>query len=148
MKYSVSVVIDKPRDQVVKAFDSVDNMYKWMEGLEKFEAISGTPGEVGAKSKLTFKMGKGNRKMEMIETITDKHLPDSFGGTYEMKGVLNIIENEFEIIDSNKTKYTTHQEFQMKGFMKIMAFLMPGMFKKQTLKHMTSFKNFVEKTDL
>ncbi|MBK9593629.1 MAG: hypothetical protein IPO32_19720 [Crocinitomicaceae bacterium] len=36
-------------------FYSVENMYKWMEGLEKFEPISGTPVKLEAKSKLTFK---------------------------------------------------------------------------------------------
>lgn len=142
MKYSVSITIDKPVDEVVALFDNVDNMKKWMEGLENFEHISGTPGEVGAKSRLKFKMGK--REIEMIETITVKNLPEEFTGTYEAKGVFNIVKNSFEALPGNKTKYSTEQEFQFKGFMKLIGLLMPGAFKKQSLKYLQDFKAFAE----
>ncbi|MEM6726316.1 MAG: SRPBCC family protein, partial [Bacteroidota bacterium] len=65
MKYQVDVIIDRPRAEVIQLFDSTENLYDWMEGLQSFEHLSGTPGEVGAKSKLTFKMGK--RDITMIE---------------------------------------------------------------------------------
>lgn len=143
MKYSCDIIIDKPRQEVIEKFDSVDNLYKWMPGLLKFEAIEGIPGEVGCKSKLTFQAGK--RKMEMIETIIEKSLPNRFCGTYEMKGVLNIVENVFEE-QGDKTKYTTKQEFQLKGFLKIIGMLAPSMFKKQSQIHLIAFKKFVEST--
>ncbi|HCA57656.1 MAG TPA: SRPBCC family protein, partial [Blastocatellia bacterium] len=66
MKYNVAIEIEKPLDEVVALFDSVDNLYKWMEGLESFEHLEGTPGEVGARSRLKFDMN--GRKIEMIET--------------------------------------------------------------------------------
>ncbi len=142
MKYAVEIEINKPVSKVVELFDSVDNMYKWMEGLEKFEPISGKPGEVGAKSKLTFKMKR--RTLEMVETVTVKNLPKEFSGTYDAKGVHNIVKNLFHELPGGKTRYVTEQEFQFKGFMKLLGFLMPGMFKKQTMKHLKAFKNFVE----
>lgn len=142
MKYSVSITIDKPVNEVVALFDNVDNMKKWMDGLESFEPLDGTPGEVGAKSRLRFKMGK--REIEMIETITAKNLPEEFTGTYEAKGVFNIVRNSFEPLPGNKTKYTTEQEFQFKGFMKLMGLLMPGAFKKQSMKYLQDFKAFAE----
>ncbi|MCB0465400.1 MAG: SRPBCC family protein [Aequorivita sp.] len=142
MKYSVSITIDKPVDEVIALFDNVDNMKKWMKGLERFEPISGTPGEVGAKSRLEFKMGK--REIEMIETITAKNLPEEFTGTYEAKGVFNIVKNSFEPLPDNKTKYSTEQEFQFKGFMKLFGLLMPGAFKKQSMKYLQDFKAFAE----
>lgn len=142
MKYSVSITIDKPVNEVVALFDNVDNMKKWMDGLESFEPLDGTPGEVGAKSRLRFKMGK--REIEMIETISAKNLPEEFTGTYEAKGVFNIVRNSFEPLPGNKTKYTTEQEFQFKGFMKLMGLLMPGAFKKQSMKYLQDFKAFAE----
>jgi carbon monoxide dehydrogenase subunit G len=142
MKYAVDIEINKPIDKVVELFDNPDNMGKWMEGLQSFEPISGTPGQPGAKSKLRFKMGK--REMEMIETITKRNLPHEFSGTYEAKGVYNIVTNRFVKISENKTKCINEQEFQFKGFMKFIAVLMPGAFKKQSLKYLTAFKNFAE----
>lgn len=114
-----------------------------MKGLQSFEHISGTPGQPGAKSKLKFKMGK--REIEMIETITVRNLPAEFSGTYEAQGVFNIVKNKFVSLPDNKTNYISEQEFQFKGFMKLIAFLMPGAFKKQSMQYLTDFKNFAEK---
>lgn len=142
MKYTVEIEIEKPVDEVVKLFDSVENLYDWMEGLKKFEHLEGEAGEVGAKSRLTFQMGK--REIVMIETITEKNLPKKFAGTYEAKGVWNSVSNSFEPVRENKTLYISEQEFKMGGFMKIFAFLMPGAFKKQSMKHLQAFKNYAE----
>lgn len=145
MFYTTEIIINKPIEKVVELFDSVDNLYKWMEGLQSFEHLSGTPGEQGAKSKLKFKMGK--REIEMVETITVKNLPEEFSGTYEADGVFNIVKNKFIKISENETKYISENEFQFKGFMKIIAFIMPGAFKKQSMKYLNDFKKFAESQD-
>ena len=142
MKYTTEIEIDLPRNKVVELFDNPENMKKWMEGLQSFEHISGTPGQSGAKSKLHFKMGK--RDIEMIETVTIRNLPDEFSGTYEAKGVYNVVKNKFIPISENKTKYITEQEFHFNGIMKLMGFLMPGVFKKQSMKYLNDFKKFAE----
>lgn len=142
MKYTVETTINLPRQKVIELFDNPDNLKHWMEGLISFEHLSGAPGMVGAKSKLTFQMGK--RRMELIETITRRDLPDEFSGTYEANGVFNIQRNRFEIIDQNSTRYISETEFKFKGFMKILAFLMPGAFKKQSMKYLLDFKKFAE----
>lgn len=142
MKYTSEIEINKPIDKVIELFDNPENMKKWMNGLQSFEPLSGKPGYPGAKSKLKFKMG--NREIEMIETITTRNLPEEFSGTYEANGVFNIVVNKFIRLSDIKTKYVTENEFQFKGFMKIIGLLMPGAFKKQSLKYLTDFKNFVE----
>lgn len=143
MKYTCKIEINRPIEQVIERFDSIDNMYKWMKGLQKIEPISGIQGEVGAKMKLTFQMGK--RSMEMIETITVKDLPNEFSGTYDAQGVHNIVKNYFKVIDNDRTLNYTEQEFQFKGFMKIIGLLFPGAFKRQSMKYLEDFKEFVEK---
>lgn len=145
MKYTSEIEINRPVDKVVELFDNPDNLYKWMEGLQSFEPISGAPGQPGAKSRLKFKMGK--REVEMIETITTRNLPEEFSGTYEVNGAFNIVKNRFVKLSDTKTKYVTEHEFQFKGFMKVIAFLMPGAFKKQSMKYLIAFKDFVEKSD-
>lgn len=142
MKYTNEIEIKAPIHRVIELFDNVDNLAMWQPGLISFEHLSGTAGQVGAKSKLKYRMGK--RDVEMIETITKKKLPEEFSGTYEAKGVLNIISNRFIAIDSNTTKLVAENEFQFKGFMKIVSLLMPGVFKKQTQQYLEQFKTFVE----
>lgn len=143
MKYTLDIEIDLPRAKVVELFDNPDNLKKWQPDLVSFEHLSGDPGQVGAKSKLLHKMGK--REVEMIETVTSRNLPDEFSGTYEAKGVWNLVENRFVEVDENKTKWILDTEFKCSGFMRIMALLMPGMFKKQSFKFMQQFKEFAER---
>lgn len=50
MKYTTEIEIDKPIDEVVALTDDPDNMDKWMEGLQSFEPISGTPGQARNQS--------------------------------------------------------------------------------------------------
>ncbi|HMV77886.1 MAG TPA: SRPBCC family protein [Leptospiraceae bacterium] len=143
MKYSVEIEINLPIARVIELFDNPDNLQKWQPGLLSFEHLSGTPGQPGAKSRLTFRMGRG--KMIMTETVTVRNLPDEFSGTYEVKNVFNIVKNRFIALSENKTKYISESEFQFKGFMRIIAFFMPGAFKKQSQKYLQLFKEFAEK---
>lgn len=142
MKYSTRVEINLPRARVIELFDSTENLAKWQPTLVSFEHESGDPGQDGATSKLVYKMGK--REMEMLETIVKNGFPDEFLCTYDAKGVVNKCDNRFEAIGDDKTRWTQDNEFQCKGFMRIMAFLMPWAFKKETLKAMKRFKEFAE----
>lgn len=142
MKYEVEVDINLSRDTVIRLFDNSDNMKYWQPELVSFEHLSGKPGEVGAKSKLYYKMGK--REIEMIETITCRNLPDEFSGTYEAKGVWNHVQNYFIEKGEDKTVWRSVNEFKCSGFLKVMIFFMPGMFKKETCKYLINFKEFAE----
>lgn len=144
MKFSQSIEINLPREKVIELFDNPDNMKHWQPGLVSFENISGTPGEVGTKSRLKYKMGK--REVEMIETITKRNLPDEFSETYEAKGVWNEVKNYFTEISPDKTEWVAKSEFQFSGFMKIMGLIMPGAFKKESYKYLKLFKEFAEST--
>ena len=143
MKYSCSITINKPIEEVIAKFDNVENLKEWMPGLQEFTHLSGEPGQPGAQSKLVFQMGK--RRIEMVETVTVRDLPREFSGTYDASGVHNIVQNYFEASGETQTIYKTDQEFQFKGGMKIIGWLFPGAFKKQSMKYLTDFKAFVEK---
>ena len=119
------------REKVIELFDNPDNMAKWQECFISFEPISGQPGSEGAKAKLKYKMGK--REVEMIETITKRNFPEEFHGTYEAKNVYNVVNNYF-VDQGETTKWISDNEFRFSGFMKLIAFFMPGAFKKKSLK--------------
>ena len=142
MQYITEIEIALPREQVIELFDDVDNLYKWQRGLKSFKHLSGEAGQPGAKSELVFQMGK--RTVEMIETIIVRDLPDTFSATFDAKGVHNVVENSFEDVDGERTRWVSRNEFQFKGFMKVIGFLMKGAFPKESLKHMQNFKAFAE----
>lgn len=142
MKYECELLIDLPRERVIELFDSPDNLAKWQPGLISFEHMSGELGQPGAKSRLLY--DEGGRRIEMIETIVRRDLPDEFTGTYEAKGVMNWVSNRFEQEGPDKTRWITESEFQFSGFMRLMALFMRGAFPKQTQEHMQRFKEFAE----
>jgi hypothetical protein len=143
MKYNIELIINLPRDKVIRKMDNVDNMKHWQRGLTSAEHISGTPGEVGAKMQLNYKFGK--REMQLIETISKRDFPREFHANYDAKGMHNVQENFFEETPDDKTKWISKCEFIPTNFMmKMMTTLMPGVFKKQSKKYMDDFKNFAE----
>ena len=141
MHYSVTVEINLPRERVIELFDNPDNMPNWQPSLLSFTHLTGEAGQAGATSELKYQMGK--REITMIETITERNLPDVFSGTYETKGVWNQVSNHFVELNG-KTMWTMNTVFKCTGMLRIMAWLMPGMFKKQTTADMLSFKAFAE----
>ena len=142
MKYTTEIVVDVPRDEFIKKMDDPDNMKHWQQGLIGYEQLSASPGQEGSRMSLSYEMGK--RKMDLVETIIKKDLPEEIHMTYETKGVHNIQKNYFKE-EGEKTRWVSESEFQFSGFgMKLMGFLMPGAFKKQSLKYMQDFKAFAE----
>lgn len=142
MKYTSELTINLPRQRMIDLFDNPENMYKWQPGLVSFEHQSGEPGRPGAKSKLLYDMN--GRKVEMIETIVSRNLPDEFSGTYEADGVYNLNANRFYEDGPERTRWVLETEFHFSGVMKVMALFMGGAFRKQTMEHMTNFKKFAE----
>lgn len=144
MKYNTEITINLPLKEFIVKLDNPENMKHWQKGLTGYKVVSGTPGEEGAKMELYYTMGK--RKLVLLETIIKRNLPHEFHATYETKGVYNIQKNYFKEIDASTTHWTSESEFQFSGiFMKLMAFFMPGAFKKQSCKYAEDFKAFAEK---
>lgn len=123
--------------------DSLENLKKWQEGLVQAKVIRGNFGEKGAKTELKYDFGK--RKMTLIETILETDMPRLLIAEYTTKNVYNIQRNTFEATQDGKTIWTSESEFKFEGLaMKTFGFLIPGAFKKQSLKYMRDFKNFAE----
>jgi len=143
MKYQISTIIDLPLEETINKMDNPENMQHWQRGLVGYKQLSGTPGTQGAQMQLDYDFGK--RKMSLTETIVKNEFPQAFHATYEAKGVYNLQENHFEALSDGRTQWTSKAEFRFDSFgMKVMAFLMPGAFKKQSKKYMDDFKAFAE----
>ena len=144
MKYTLELLIECPIEEVIKKFHNTDTMAHWQRGLVSCEHLSGTPGEIGAKMRLNYQIGK--RKMELVEKVTHKNLPHEFHATYDTKGMHNIQENHFKENNEGHTVWISKSEFLPTNFMLwVITLLMPRAFKKQSRLYMDDFKNFAEK---
>ena len=142
MRYETEIIINLPRARVIELFDSFDNLKQWQEGLISYEHISGEPGQPGATTRLLYDMGR--RRMEMIETIIERNLPDEFSATYDASGVHNIVRNIFYDEDE-QTRWVLDSDFQFRSYMRIVSLFIPNSsFRNQTRSSMESFKRFAE----
>lgn len=143
MKYTSEIEINLPRDEMLALLDEPQNMKHWQRGLQSYRQLSGEAGKEGAQMELEYQMGK--RHMLLVETVLKRNLPDEFHMTYDAKGVHNIQKNYFEVLDEKRCKWISETEFQFSSFpMKLMGWLMPGAFKKQSMAYLRDFKNFAE----
>ena len=143
MKFKLELPIHKPRADVWKAFDNTENIKKWQPTLIKFEPVSGTPGQPGAISKLTYE--EGGREFTLIEKITHCNEPSSFDGIYENNFTDNIVRNKFIERGQHQTLWVTETEFRFKTLiMKIMGPMMKKNFIARTQKDMERFKEMAE----
>ncbi|HAV78691.1 MAG TPA: hypothetical protein DCX53_15185 [Anaerolineae bacterium] len=143
MKFKLDLSIIRPIADVWKAFDSAENMKKWQTTLTKFEPVSGTPGQPGAVSKLTYE--ENGREFALIEKITLREEPNRFDGVYENDFADNVIRNTFIEQADNSTLWVIETEFRFKTLtMKIIGPLMKKNFVSRTKKDMERFKELAE----
>ena len=143
MRYTTEVTIGLPRAKVVELFDSTENLYKWQAGLKAIEPISGTRGQPGATSRMVFH--EGDERVELIETITSRNLPNELAVTYESKGIINHMDYQFhEEEEEEKTRVVVVSEYRFSGFMKLVAPFMGDAFTRETASQMSAFKEFAE----
>jgi hypothetical protein len=141
VKHSCEVEIGVPRARVVELFDDPAHVLKWQPDLLRFEPISGKPGHPGAQSRLVYGSGKG--EFEMIETITDRQLPDEFSGLYETRFGITRIRNRF-VDNGASTRWIVDTEYLPRGIMRLLAPLMRRAIEGQTMKIVNAFKRFAE----
>ena len=143
MKYRLELDLDVPRTRVVELFLDPGSLSEWQPDLVSFEHVSGeAPRAVGAVNRQVHRMGR--REVVMTETITEHDYPERFAATYEADKVWNLIENRFTEASAGTTRWILDCEFKCSGFVRVMAALFPGMFRKQTEKFMRMFKEFAE----
>lgn len=146
MKYTCEITIDKPRDHVSTLFQSPDHIKDWQPSLIRMTPINGEPGANGSQSSLVYEERGG--EVELIETIIDNRLPETFTARYEShaQGVDNIVVNHFTKLSPNSTRWVMECEFTFGSLvMRVIGNVMRGVFRKQTEKDMARFKAFAEK---
>lgn len=84
--------------------------------------------------------------MELIETIIESDLPKVKTALYDHIHMSNTQTTRFESLPNGNTRYISEVEYlQFHSWIpKLMAWLIPGVFKKQSMKWMKQFKKFAE----
>jgi Polyketide cyclase / dehydrase and lipid transport len=139
MKYTVSIEIAKPREEVAQLLADPVHIPKWLRGMVLHEPLSGVHGQVGTKSRVVMQMGQ--QKFEATETITRREPADLHGIP---KGSVVHFDRLTEA-GPETTLWVSENEYRFSSLpMRLMAPFMRGTFRKQSQQHMQDFKAFAE----
>lgn len=143
MKFKLELLINKPRMEVWQSFDSPEDLKRWQPTLKSIELVSGTSGQPGAVSTLTYE--ENEREFSLDERIIFREEPNRFDSVYENKFTDNINKNTFIEQGSNQTLWVLESEYKFKTVtMKIVGILGKKNFVARAQKDMERFKEFVE----
>lgn len=143
MKFTLELPLKRSRTEVWRAFDNPENMKKWQPSLVSFEMISGTQGQPGAVSKLTYK--EREREFSLRERVTYREEPHRLDGVYENNFADNTVRNTFIEQDKDNTLWRVETEFKFKTlFMRILGPIMKKNFVIRTQRDMERFKELLE----
>jgi Polyketide cyclase / dehydrase and lipid transport len=153
MKYTVSIEIALPRERAVQLLADPANFPKWLRGLLVHEPISGAPGAVGTQSRVVFEMGQ--QRFECVETVTRREPADlrripkesvvHFDREIVGKGMWSVVRERLTEAGPQRTLWESESEYRFSGvLMRLVALLMPGTFRKQSLEHLQDFKAYAE----
>lgn len=143
MKFKLELTINRHRASVWKAFDNPHNMSNWQPSLKRIELLSGTQGQPGAVSKLTYE--ESGREFSLVEKVTYREEPHRLDGVYENEFADNPIRNTFIEQGENETLWVVETEFKFKTpLMKLLGPIMKKNFVRRTQRDMERFKKLVE----
>ena len=153
MEFTVSLRIARPRDRVLELLTDPAHHAAWLRGLVAHELVEGREGHVGAVSPVVMSAGKGT--MEARETVALRE-PERLGDVpsdvvvrYEREllteGMWSAAKEHLHDLGDGTTLWESENEYRFSALpMRLLAPLMRGAFRKQTLAHMEDFRAFAE----
>jgi len=152
VKYTVSIEIARPLEQVAQMLADPTLLPNWLRGLVVHEPLNGMHGQVGTESRVVLQTG--HQKMEAIETITRREpmnlqtIPkDSvvqFDREIVAKGMWSAARERLTEAGPETTHWASENEYRFSGHMRMVMPFMRGAFRKQSQQHMQDFKAFAE----
>ncbi|WP_086477984.1 SRPBCC family protein [Arenibacter amylolyticus] len=142
LTYEYDIMVDKPLAESWAVSQDEEKMSEWLEGFQKIEPISGTPGEVGSVSDVYF-MDDG-QEMVIRETITDIKPNQSISMLFTSDFMDMDYKLVMEAVDG-KTKISSNTNCKGNGMVsKSLVALMGGFIKGQEETNLMNLKNTIE----
>lgn len=140
--YECEIMVEKTIDESWAVLQDTEKLSEWLPGFQKIEHISGTPGTVGAVSKVYF--DNNGESMNIQETITDIVPNESISMKYES----DFMDMDYKLIITSvngQTKINSITTAEGNGIISksIMA-LMGSSLKQQEETNLSNLKKTIE----
>lgn len=142
MRFHLEIPLNTSRDRAWRAFDDPANLYKWQPTLVSYEMLEGEPGQPGAKAKLVY--DENGKRIEMIESITERREPELFAGEYRTPMAVNAMTHRLYETGSGTTRWEIDTTFRFSGFWRLLAPLFRTAIRKRLVADCHRFKEKLE----
>ena len=141
MKSTVELEIEAPRGEVAALYADPRHSTSWMDDLQRYEPLSGAPGEPGSTYRLIPKRGK----RVFTATVLTRDLPKEMRLRLEAAGVTVLVSGVLSDLPGERTRLVSEEVFQFNGLLSRLF----GLFARAGIRaahrrHMEAFKRFAE----
>jgi hypothetical protein len=144
MKSTFDIEVRVPRAKLAELFADATNNPKWMDDVERIEALSGQLGMTGSRYRMVPKSGK----RDFVVTVVARDLPNEVRLRLDGSGVVVSITDRFADVSQRVTRLVSEEVFTFKGpISKVIGVLAQKRIKNAHRRHMESFKRFAEALD-
>jgi hypothetical protein len=138
----VELDIDAPQKQVAALFADPQNSTSWMDDLERYEPVSGTPGTPGSTYRLVPKHGT----MLFTATVVARDLPNEVRLSLDAPSVAVSVCGTLSKLPNDRTRLISLEVFKFKGLRNnVFGLLAQPAIGKAHRRHMEAFKRFAER---
>jgi|SRR5947208_3617425 len=142
MKSVVELDINVPQARLADLFANAENSPRWMDDLDRYEAISGEPGMPGSKYRLVPKKGA----MVFMATVIARDLPVQARVNLDAPNVAVSVTGTFEALSPSTTRLVSEEVFRFKGPVnKLFGLIAQRAIRAAHRRHMEAFKRFAER---
>jgi len=142
LSYECEIMVDKPLEESWAVSQDEEKLSSWLEGFQKIEQVSGSPGTVGAKSDVYFITD--GQEMTIRETITGIVPNESVSMSFESDFMDMDYKLTMKSVD-RKTKIITNTTATGNGMVsKSLMALMGSSIKSQEDTNLANLKKTIE----
>ncbi|MBN2729904.1 MAG: hypothetical protein JXR53_11835 [Bacteroidales bacterium] len=102
MKYIISIIIEKPINELIKICEEKLYSKEYMPYFSNINYISGKPGAEGSIREII--LGKRRRKLVLKETVVLNNLPHEKVVLVDSSGFISKVSTQFESVNENRTE--------------------------------------------
>lgn len=140
--YDTQIEIARPVKEVYAVISNPEKATEWITGLKKIEAISGTPGQVGAESKYTFE--ERGKEVVFYEKMLEVQ-PESHFSFHLTSDAVDMESKTVLKSNGDRTIVQMHNKVNGNNLMTKLALpLMKGVMKKRQMQDLQQLKHLVE----
>ena len=141
MRHKVRLIIAEPQERVATLFSDPRNSTAWMHELERYEPLTGQPGEMGSTYRLVPKEGD----LVFVATVVFRRHPSEIRLKLDAPSVAVAVTTTFTALPGDQTLLVSEETFTFKSKRdRLLGFMARPAIAKAHKRHIHAFKQFAE----